>query len=775
MIERYAEWVIRFRKWIIVVTVLLVAVAAAGGRYLDFTTDYRIFFDKDNPQLNAFEALQNRYTKNDNVLFVLTPADGRVFTNETLAAIEWLTRESWKIPYSIRVDSVTNFQHTRGVDDELIVSDLAPDPARLSSQELERIQQVALSEPLLVRRLISPVGDVTGVNVTIQLPGVRDHHAVPEVTKYVRALVEQMHAQYPQIEVRLTGINMMNDAFAEASQKDMATLVPLMFVVVILTLALLLRSISCTIAAVLVIALSILSAMGITGWLGIKLSPPSVGAPTVILTLAVADAVHILMSYLFALRHGKDKPAAMVESLKLNFYPVFLTSFTTAIGFLGLNFSEAPPFRDLGNIVALGVIAAWALSVTFLPALTVMLPVRARPGKTPGHHFMVGFAAWVVRRRKALLAGTALTTVALGACIPLNELNDQFVQYFDESVEFRRATDYTAEHLTGIYTIDYSLPAGSPQGVADPAFLEQVERFAQWLRQQPEVLHVNSITDVMKRLNKNLHADDPRFYRLPETRNLAAQYLLLYEMSLPFGLDLNNQINVDKSETRLTVTLKNMTSNELLAFEAQARAWLVTHAPTLDTQGASPALMFSHIGKRNIKSMLMGNLASLFVISLALVVVFRTFRIGIASMVPNLVPIAMAFGLWGIFVGQVGLALSVVTSMTMGIVVDDTIHFLSKYLHARRREGMTPEAAVVYAFSTVGTALWVLSLVLIAGFLVLSLSSFKLNAEMGLMTAVTFALGVVVEFLFLPPLLLKLEEGKHATAPAATTAGSAAP
>ncbi len=765
MLNRYIRFIVAHPVAVALLSVAAAIALASGVRNLEFTGDYRIFFSPQNPQLVAFETLQNTYTKNDNVLFVLTPKDGDVFTPNTLAAVEWLTKEAWQIPYSIRVDSITNFQHTRAAGDDLVVRDLVRDAPALTPAALAGIRKVALSEPLLVRRLISPTGDVTGVNVTIQLPGDKDHEAVPKVAAYARQLAEQLAGRFPDVAVRVTGVSMMNNAFSESAQRDTMTLVPVMFGVVVLTIAVLIRVVSGTVAAVGVIALSIASAMGIAGFLGIPLSPPSVNAPTIILTLAVADSVHILISYLFALRHGKDKAAAMTESLRLNFYPVFLTSFTTAVGFLGMNFSEAPPFRDLGNMVSIGVVTAWALSVTFLPAVMLLLPVRVRVGKTAGHERMERFAGWVIRRRAALLWGTVGVTALLAASIPRNALNDEFVKYFDESVAFRRDTDYASERLTGPYTIDYSLRADGPESASDPAFLARIERFADWYRAQPEVLHVNSITDIMKRLNQNLHGDDPAYYRIPETRALAAQYLLLYEMSLPYGLDLNNQLNVDKSATRLVVSLRNLSSNELLALERRARDWLAANAPEMQTQGASPAIMFAHIGKRNIQSMLVGNLVALVVISLSLVLVFRTFRIGITSMAPNLVPIAMAFGLWGIFVGQVGLGLSVVTSMTMGIVVDDTIHFLSKYLHARREAGKTPEEAIVYAFSTVGTALWVLSLVLVAGFVVLAMSHFKLSSDMGIMTATTFALGMFVEFLFLPPLLLWLDrEPRLATA-----------
>ena len=332
------------------------------------------------------------------------------------------------------------------------------------------------------------------------------------------------------------------------------------------------------------------------------------------------------------------------------------------------------------------------------------------------------------------------------------------MKYFATGTDFRDATDFTTDNLTGIYYIDYSLEAPVSGGATDPAFLRKVEDFANWWRQQPEALHVFSITDVFKRLHKNLHGEDPAWYRLPESQEMAAQYLLLYEMSLPFGLDLNDRLNVDKSATRLSVTLKSLSSNQVLALEERARDWLAANAPEIHHPGGTGlTMMFAHIGARNIVSMIGGELLSIFLISFILMIVLRSVTMGLVSMIPNLVPAAMAFGLWGVMVGRVGLASSVVAAMTLGILVDDTVHFLGKYLHARRNQGLSPEDALRYAFATVGKAIWVTSAVLMSGFALLALSDFKINAEMGLLTAIIFGLGLFAEFLLLPPLVLTIE------------------
>jgi hypothetical protein len=368
------------------------------------------------------------------------------------------------------------------------------------------------------------------------------------------------------------------------------------------------------------------------------------------------------------------------------------------------------------------------------------------------------FGHWVVQHGRKVGAVSALFAAAALAAIPLNELDDQFVEYFSERIEFRRDTDFTTENLTGIYQVMYSLPAGAAEGVSDPAYLAAVEEYAQWLRGHEDVVHVSAITDVFKRLNRNMHGDDPAWFKLPEERELAAQYLLLYEMSLPFGLDLNNQVNVDKSATMVAVTLRNLSSAELRGFAAETEAWLQANHPSLFTHGVSPAVMFSHVSETNIKSMLKGTTIGLIAISLVLIVALRDIRIGLISLVPNLLPAAVAFGIWGVLVGQINLAVSIVTGMTFGIVVDDSIHFLSKYLRAKREQGLETPQAIEYVFHHVGAALTTTTIILAAGFAVLTYSDFSVNSAMAWLTVATIIIALAADLFLLPAMLLALDK-----------------
>ncbi len=772
LLDRLNHAIVRHPLRVLLVTLLVVAAMAVGLPRIQQGSDFEIFFNPDNENLLAYHELQNTYTKVDNVFFGLETPDGKVFTRENLAIIKEITDASWQLPYSIRVDSITNYQHTVADGDELLVDDLVADPANASDEELQQAQAIATHEPQLVNKLISPTGSATGINVTVQLSDneAERNQQLPEIVAAARALRDQFMAQYPQIRIHVIGKVMNNNAFKEAALYDMKTLVPAAFIVALICIAgylfhasgSVLTMASGTFSILLVIIMSVLFAMGAMAWLHITLSVVVANAPTMILTLAIADSIHILATFFHRLQQGDTKQDAMSYSLHNNYQPVFLTSITTIVGFLSLNTSDSPPFRDMGNVVAIGVAGAWLFSVATLPALMMLLPVHVKAHKRNASTALTDRLANFIVTRKNTVFGVGLVIIlGFTAFVPRNVLNDVWAEYFDPRTEIRRDSDYVRHNLTSFNTLQFSLRSGEENGINDPTFLAKADAFANWLRTQPQVFQVTTFTDVMKRLNKTMHGDDDAWYKLPEDRELAAQYLLLYELSLPFGLDLNNQLSGNKSSIMTTITLHDSSTANVLQLQADAQTWLKKNAPeTMYHVGASSDLMFAHMGYSNIRSMLEGTVLALFIISLLLGIALRSVKFGLISLLPNLIPAGVAFGIWGMLVGQIGLGLSAVAGMTLGIVVDYTIHFLSKYLRAQQEYNLSDEDAIRYAFSTVGTALFVTTLILTANFGVLALSDFALNADMGILTAVTIVVALLTDFFFLPPLLLLVARHK---------------
>ncbi|TCV17637.1 hypothetical protein EDB13_101459 [Vibrio crassostreae] len=752
------------RSFIVLLVVFsIIILSALGAKNLYFRGDYNIFFEGTNKQLMAFDEIQTTFAKTDNLAIVVAPEDGNVFTPETLTLIQNLTVDAWQIPYSSRVDSLANYQHTEAIEDDLLVEDLLYEEYEHTPERIAKVKQIALNEPLLKNALVSASGDVTIVNVTVQLPEIDKTAEVQEVIAAINAMIGKYQAQHPNVEFHKAGIIAMNNAFMTSAQQDSSTLVPLMLLVVLVFLTFMLRSFFSVVATLIVIISSIVATMGLSGWAGMFLSTATVNVPTLVLTLAVADCVHVIVTMRQAMQRGMEKAQAIQYSIKLNAMPILITSVTTAIGFLMMNMSDSPVLRDFGNLSALGVLIACFLSVTMLPALLKLLPVKRLPANPEAANkvtFMDKLGDFVVTNRKALLPISTLVIVGAAALIPLNKVNDESVKYFDTSSEFRQAADFMEETVSGMTTLSIAVKTNESQAIADPVFLQAIGDFTDWLRVQPETDHVATLSDVYMRLNKNMHGDDESYYKLPLNRELAAQYLLLYEMSLPYGLDLNNQINVDKSSIKMVLTVDNLGSVELVELEERIYSWFTANAPQYEVVASSPSLMFAHIGETNMASMLSTLPITLVLISGLMIFALRSVRLGMISLVPNIAPAIIGFGLWALISGEINLGLSVVVTLTLGIVVDDAVHFLSKYQRARI-EGKSAEEAVRYAFHTVGRALWITTVVLVAGFSVLAMSSFRLNSDMGLLSAIVIFIALVVDFILLPSLLMIFDKQTH--------------
>ena len=755
---RFARRVLAAR-WLVILATLIVVAAASGGIALfEFSANYRIFFDDDNPQLLALEKLENTYGKNENIVFLIVPDDGDATSEKALSAAVWLTKAAWNTPYSRRVDSLANFQYTTAEGDELYVRDLV-DPQQISKAETRsQIRDIALSDPRIAGSILALNGDVSVVNVTVELPEDGLLEAVAEVAEFARSAAAEAEERFPGTDLRIVGTVMINQTFVEASIDSQMIFLPASLLLMALILGAVTRGWAGVVATGTVIVFSILASVGLGAWVGLPFSPPISPAPTIVLMIVVANCVHLLVALQQRLRAGDSRHDAIVEAIALNLHPVFLASLTTALGFLSMNFSEVPPYRHLGNFVALGIFASFILSVTFMPAVLSLLPVRAPKERRLRGPAMSRIADSVLRRRKAIFWAWVVIVPAMALAIPRNELNDVLVHFFDRSVEFRQDTDFMDERLSGNTGLEYSLEASVEGGVTDPLFLAEVSQFAGWLREQPSVRHVAVITDTFRQLNKSMHGDDPAAYRIPESRELAAQYLLLYELSLPEGLNLNNQIDRSRSATRVTISAKTLHSQDVLDLNARAEAWLKENAPHVaSVNSTGPSALFAYIGQRNIRAMLVGTLVVLLAISAILLFALRSLRLGLISIVPNLVPAVLGFGVWGLTVGQVGLSLSVVVAMTIGIVVDDTVHFLAKYRRARREYGHGPEEAVHYAFDTAGRALFTTTVVLVAGFLILLFSPFVPTAQVGILTAMIIGFALIADLTLLPALLTALD------------------
>jgi len=756
VIQRVFQWVVDRPKSVIAIALVIVMAFASGLANLQISNDFRVYLGKENPQLKAFEAFEANYVKTDTATFVISAKKGDLFTREGLALIESITEEAWFIEHAERVSSLTNYPYTLATGDDIETNHLVENAADLSDKSLADIRQIALNEKRLVQRLMTADGKLGLVLVTLNLPKDQVNASIV-TTERVEKIRNRYRNDYPEFQIDVGGSTTFNTTLARAVANDLMTLAPLSYLIIFSGLFVLLRSFFGACAIFALISVCLISTFGFFGWVAPVLTPIAGFVPSVLLAIMVADSVHILVTYFHQLHEGNEKKQAILESLKINFMPVLITSLTTMIGFLSLNFSVSPPYQDLGNMVAFGVLLALIFSLFLLPALMILLPV-GRAARKPDRILLQPLAEFVVGNHKKLLLITSIVTVALIAFIPNNRLSDNWANYFDESFEVVRLVKRVDGYLTGINSLEYSLSSDEAGGIFNPDFLQQMDELELWLSTQNKVVTVTSLSQLMKELNQLMHGDQPDWYRVPKSSDLAAQYLLFYELGLPQGLGLNNLVTIHKDATRFSVSITDSGSDELLQMDRKVQDWIKQNAPAIiATPATGLGVVFAHIADRNIHSLLQGTLIALFGISIILMLIFKSVKYGLISLVPNVIPAAMAYGVWGLTVGYVDISLSIVACVTLGIVVDDTVHFLHKYILARK-SGMSTADSVRDSFRRVGVALLTTSVVLASGFMILAVSHMNTSATIGVLMATTLIIALLVDFLLLPPLLLMLDK-----------------
>jgi predicted RND superfamily exporter protein len=750
--------------WIVLLTMTALLLATtSGSQFLSFTTDFRSYFSTENPQLKAFEQLEADFNKQDTLIFLVEMKDqsSSVLNPIGLHFLNELTNTAWQIPFARRVDSLINYQRIEATIDELIIGDLVPSNVTITDQSIAQLSHYIQQQPRLVNNLISKDESLALVVVSLTLP-----NGDEQASKMLVADAKERLAALAQddINIQLFGSTVINLALAEAVEKDMVLLIPLSYLLIFVAIFFLSRSLIGTLLALLMTLLSVSSVFGIFGWTGHHLTPVVGIVPSMIMIIVIADCMHILVSFQHYLKQGFDKAEAISAAVRINIKPILITSITTTLGLLCLNFSESPPYRDLGNLVAIAAIIAGILALTWFPACLFLF---ARPEalksfktrKTSKFDNLFNVISTGIFNHPKRIVTTVIISIAIALIgIMQLEFNEQWHQYYDESYDVRKALDTQNDKLYGVNFIQYSVGSGKAEGVYAVEYQQQLNHLALWISEQNAVGYVDALSAQVKELNQKLNADDKKMYKIPDSRELIAQSLLAYEMSLPLGMGMDQYINIDRSASRLTVNLHKSTSKQLIALDKKILLQAKTHYPMLHLEsGTGLDMVFANISDSNSLSLMKGTALALFLISIILIFVFKSLRLGLISLIPNIMPIILAYGAWGFISGRIDLGLSIVACMSLGLVVDDTVHFLSKYKLARQQH-KTKEQAIQYAFSTVGIAMLITTFVLATGFSLLALSSFYPTHGMGALLALTAVFALIIDFLFLPVLLIMFDK-----------------
>ena len=767
---------VRWPRLTILVCVIATLLVAAGAQTLTISSDTRRFAGPENTDLKRLEAFEKVFSQNNNVFIALHAEDGDVFTLDRIQTIHEMTEQAWTLPYAIRVDSITNYHFLDAQGDDVEVQALSPFSYDLARENLpkeirlENFKDRVAEEDLLRNWLISADGTTAAININFQIP--KDATLqVAEIMSAVRSFVgEAAQKEDGSLTPYITGNIALMSLFAEAAERDSATIVPACFLLIALMVVIFFRFSVATFFILTSVIMATMISLGFAGLNGRVIDPGFSAVPIIVMILALASAVHFVVGTQKCVDEGLAGPDAVRASIRENIFPISLTTLTTTIGFFVLNFADAPTFHALANVVSVGVISGFILCFTWIAAGLTLFPLKKSKRPVEAQSFLGGLTHFLSRNPLSVLFASVILSLVLMMGVSRSYLDADFVRYFDRSFDYRIASDFVEQRLTGLNLVEFEFKSGEKDGINDPEYMDDLDQFTQWLRTNPKVAHVSSMSETVKLIHEAMIPAPERNGRLPDTRDQNAQFLLLYELSLPEGLDLKDRISADKSATRVTAVLRGATARDVTQLDQDAQQWLRSNLPEKAwTNGVSINVVFAYSVTKNVQPMVLGTFIALLIISTLVMIALMDFRLGMIGALTNTLPIAIGFGLWGYLEGVLGLVAAAVPAITLGLIVDDTIHFLVKYQRARNQLGLPAPEAAKYAMNIVGKAIIITTVSLMIGFLVLTTSGFEFNRSLGLFTSMIIASALFVDLILLPALLVWLDREKPSSAQRAQT------
>ena len=777
--SRLTAWVYGHKFSVLFLLLVCTLVLAIQSSRLTFDTRDESFFRQDDPTLVSYNDFRDRFGQDDTFIVSLKPEGG--LTSEFFALLFDIHKDlEDAVPYLDDISSLVNGRIIRAEGDTLIVGDLMEHPPA-SHEERQRVLALVDRYPMYDRLLISP--DRTMATIMIKAQAVKAV-AEEEVMSGFDTPAPSDETDAPlylsndeNIEIN-TAISRVLDAYQEKGvtfykagtpvfvaeitagiMEDLRVTVPLSLLLIILFLTLLFRKISGVIYPLLVVVLSLISTLGIMALAGIAVSTVVQILPTFLIVVGIADSVHILTLFYHRLGYGDHKQDAIIRAVGKAGLPVFMTTITTACGLFSFVWADVASVAQLGYLAPVGVMLAFIYTLLLLPALIAIFPVKQPKPLPPGKHplmdnVFMAITRFTVNRPFAIICVSCVITLGAAFSAVTVRFSHNAMTWFPQGTPIRESTEVIDHVNGGSVMLEITIDTGQENGLHQPEFLQRLDTAAEKIpdisAHRIRAAKAWSLADVLKEINRALNQDNDDAYTLPQTSELAAQELILFESS--GSDDLEDFTDSQYQTARLSILAPFTDSVLYKDYVDKVREYLDQAFPNEHVALTGHMMLFIQITKNFIASMLKSYGVALILITVLMMLMLGSIRIGAMSIVANVVPIVVVFGLMGILDIPLDMGTILIGSIVLGLVVDDTIHFLHHFRRAFDSSGDTQDAIRETLFST-GRALVITSAVLCAGFFTYTLSFLSSNIRFGLLSGCAVLFALVADFLLVPALL----------------------
>jgi predicted RND superfamily exporter protein len=730
---------------------LLVAVTAFFGLFavrIEFDNSIESYFLESD--LRDYDRFLEEFGTDEIIVVAFGGED--IFTVENFELIHGLSRRLEKVRHVRRVISLTTAEVVTGTDDSVDFTELMPELPK-SPEELAAIRARAFADPIIPGTLISPDGRNTAIAAEID-HRIGEFDYKVELLNDIRAIVAEYESETGKT-FRIGGTAVLDDAVFRYTQRDQALFFPIMMVLIISLMYLMFRRVTTTLLPLAVVVISVIWTYGFMSLMGYKINVISTILGPLLMAVGIADSMHIIADYLQEVaRPGSSARESVERSFRNVLGPCVMTTVTTVLGLLALLSADLVPIRQFGIVAAAGVVAALVVTILLLPILLAVIPVtrvvsveRIRTGRFT--RLLGWLGEWHGGRAAIVLLASLLAVGPAVYSLFQVTVGTNSLDYFRRGDPVRTGTEWIDRNVGGTTSLEFLIEADTDDALTDPALLEKMESFQAYLKEVPGITKVFSVTDMLKTLNRAFHGGDEAAFRVPDSATVVAQELLIVEGSA----DLDALLSRDRTRGRITARVAMDSSRELAHRmpEVEARMHEIFGEAARVTPTGSVYLMHEMEGYL-LSSQAKSFLLAFLVITVAMTLAFRSFKLGVLAMVPNLLPIVFVLALMPVL----GIALDVGTVMiagiALGLVVDDSTHFL--YRLKEERKGVADNRqAIAGAMTLVGRPIVFTSIVLSLGFSVLVLGSFNPVTHFGVLAGMVIALALFFDLVVLPAIV----------------------
>jgi len=768
---------------VLLVLVVLLAFPISHVPQIKMDTSTEGFMHEDDPVLLTYNKFRDQFGRDERI--VLAIESDTIFTIDFLSKLKNMHKEiESTVPYIDEVTSLYNVRNTRGEGDKLITDDLL-EPFPTTKEEVQTIKKRALESHFYKDLLINEKGTMTTVIIETDAYSHEGEQAVSvedefsegfddeatqnsvekrafltdqenhELLEAIKKITNKYEAE--GFKIYLAGSPVVNNELKAQMKSDMQKFMRITFLIILVFLFVVFRRFSAVFYPLLVIILSLVATVGTMAWSGTAFKLPTQIVPSLLLAVSVGATVHILSIFFDQFNKGGDKKEALSYTLGHSGLAIAMTSITTAIGVGSFAGSEVAPISDLGMFASLGVMISLVLTLTLLPALLSITKLKPKAKTEAGKMDMLmkKLAVIPVKHTNAVLFSSLFVVLLALAAASQVKLSHNPLKWFQPEKDTRIATEVIDDKMNGTVTIEVVVDTGKVNGWNDPERLAKLNDFSSKMEQyKDEFTHVGkvvSLATIAKETNRALHENKEEFYSIPKEANLVSQELLLFENS--GSDDLEDVVDSQFSKARITIKLPWLDSvNSVKVLEyVQSEASKTFSASTVETTGMIPLLVntFSNAVHSSVSSYIMAGIGITFMMMLIL----GSVRIGLLSMIPNLVPIIM--GLLVMYIGEMPLDMFtlLIGSIAIGLAVDDTIHFMHNFRRYYLESGDSAKA-IEQTFYTTGKAMVITTLVLSLGFFAYIAANMISVQNFGIITGSVIVFALLSDLLLAPALMV---------------------